>query len=200
MGHPSVTPHSRVQATPYAGTALEHSHAVTMRTSGSAASPTRQDFSGSSRPIARFGFDELYPTGPRTAQRTSHEFPFAFPGAVEITPIGELYCAAGILDSHGRVSNRSALKYLAWDAGQRIGFDGDDQVIVIRCSRRSRWSVGRSGYLFIPAALRHRCNLDPGVRVLLAASQDNDLLVVLPPAVVAAALWAYRPQTWHKPA
>ncbi|MFX0577109.1 AbrB/MazE/SpoVT family DNA-binding domain-containing protein [Nocardia nepalensis] len=202
MGDLAATPHSCVRTTPDAGNAPIHFDASAMRTNTSATSPARQTFSRPSRPVFRLGFDELFPTGTRRGAPGRHdgrEVPFAFPGVVEATPIGELFCAAGTIDDHGRVSDRSALKHLAWYAGQALGFEGDDQFVVVRWLRQGRWSVGRSGYLLIPAAFRHRCNLDPGDRVLLAASRDNDLLVVVPPAVMAAALWAYRPQTWQKP-
>ncbi|WP_157107698.1 AbrB/MazE/SpoVT family DNA-binding domain-containing protein [Nocardia amikacinitolerans] len=119
---------------------------------------------------------------------------------VSDTPIGQLHCAAGTIDDHGRLSDRSALKHLGWLAGQRISFQGDHQFIVAQPARHARWSIGRTGYLFIPAAFRHRCNINPGDRVMIAAAPAHDLLLVMPAAVVAAVLWAYRPEVWLKPA
>ncbi|MET8776971.1 hypothetical protein ABZV58_18370 [Nocardia sp. NPDC004654] len=149
---------------------------------------------------APVAFDELFAAAPRrTGPHRFAGIPFAFPGSVTDTPIGQLHCAAGTIDDHGRLSDRSALKHLGWLVGQQISFQGDHQFIIAQPELHARWSIGRTGYLFIPAAFRHPCNISPADRVMIAAAPAHDILLVIPSAVVAAVLWAYRPEVWQKP-
>ncbi|WP_433678834.1 hypothetical protein [Nocardia sp. CA-119907] len=142
-----------------------------------------------------FGFDQLYGSSNRVAEPL--EIPFAFPGIAD-NPIGALHCATTTIDDHGRLSDRSTLKALKWTAGQNVSFDGDHRMVIARCVRQSRWTVGRNGYLRLPAASRHRCNLNPGDRALIAADLTRDIAVILPIPVVAAALWNYLPEPWQR--
>jgi hypothetical protein len=48
-------------------------------------------------------------------------------------------------------------------------------------------------YVVIPAALRHRCGLEPGDRILLAAFPGQDALAAYSFAVVDQALRAHVP-------
>ncbi len=95
-------------------------------------------------------------------RREGHQIPFAFPGVVEATPIGELYCAAGTIDDHGRVSDRSALKHLTWDAGQALGFDGDDQFTAARRVDRAARRCGRSVGKMVGVALAGEVGIGKG--------------------------------------
>ncbi len=124
--------------------------------------------------------------------------PFAFPGPTN-SPLSGLHCAGATIDDHGRLSNRSTVRALGWEPGQHVVFGGDHRMIVVGCARRSRWSVSRSGYLRVPAASRHRCNVNPGDRFLVAADTDRDLLAVVPSAVLGAALWAHLSDIWRLP-
>lgn len=54
--------------------------------------------------------------------------------------------------------------------------------------RHGDCQVTGQGYLRLPAALRHRCGLVAGDRVLLAADVDRCRLVIYPPAVLDQAL------------
>lgn len=143
---------------------------------------------------ANLQFDQLYRASNRLAE--SLDVPFAFPGVID-NPIGALHCASTTINDHGRLSDRSSLKALGWAPGQFVSFHGDHRVVVARCARQSRWAVGRTGYLRIPSANRHRCNLNPGDRALIAADLTRDILVVLPIAIVATALWNYLPDPWQ---
>lgn len=143
---------------------------------------------------ASLQFNELYRASSRLTE--SLDVPFAFPGVID-NPIGALHCASTTINDHGRLSDRSSLKALRWAPGQFVSFDGDHRIVVARCARQSRWAVGRAGYLRIPSANRHRCNLNPGDRALIAADLSRDILVVLPIAVVATALWNYLSDAWQ---
>lgn len=124
--------------------------------------------------------------------------PFAFPGPID-SPLSDLHCAGATIDDHGRLSNRSTVRALGWEPGQHVVFGGDHRMIVVGCARQSRSSVSRTGYLRVPAASRHRCNVNPGDRFLLAADTDRDLLAVVPSAVLGAALWAHLSDIWRLP-
>lgn len=149
--------------------------------------------SGTARP-AGLGFEELYPV--RQQRRTeSPSIPFAFPGIVENTVT--LRCVTTTIDDHGRISDRSTLKALEWAPGQAVSFDGDHRTVAVHRTRQSHWTIGRTGYLRIPAANRNVCGLAPADRILIAADPVRDMLVVLPIPVVAAALQTYLPDLWQ---
>jgi bifunctional DNA-binding transcriptional regulator/antitoxin component of YhaV-PrlF toxin-antitoxin module len=57
---------------------------------------------------------------------------------------------------------------------------------IIRPREHGTFHVTGQGHLRIPAALRHRCGLEPGDRVLLAADPRQRQLVAYPPAALDA--------------
>lgn len=144
---------------------------------------------------AAIGFLGLFET--TKAPVGSTEIPFAFPDAVKPTPLGGIHCATGRIDDHGRVSERSAVRALKWAPGQHLTFASDGLSIRVRPADDGRWTVGRAGYLTLPAEYRHSCNLVPGDQVFITATPEHQLLVAMPMPVLAAALWNYRPQMWE---
>lgn len=142
------------------------------------------------------GFDDLFVSAARPS--SSAGFPFLLPPSLGITPIGELHCSTATVDGHGRLSDRSAIKVIGWGPGQCVSIEVDECFVVVTPARASRWAVRSDGYLRLPAAVRHSCNLSTGDRVLIAAASAHDRLLVYPTSVVAAALWAYRPVIWRR--
>jgi hypothetical protein len=122
--------------------------------------------------------------------------PFEFPRSVMPARLGQICCATGKIDDHGRISDRSAVRALKWASGQHLCYESDGLSILVRPTGDSRWAIGRAGYLKLPAEYRNVCNLVTGDQVVIIAMPDHEQLVVLPVAVVAAALWSYRPKMW----
>ena len=76
----------------------------------------------------------------------------------------------GRIDASGRVADRAITAALGWRGGDRLTLTAEAGVVIARRDPGGLVTVPAKPYLVIPAALRHRCGLRPGDRVLLAAS------------------------------
>lgn len=141
------------------------------------------------------GFDDMFEAIKEPASFA--ELPFAFPDLAEPNPFGRVDCTTAQIDDHGRLSNRSTVRALRWSAGQHVSFQSDGSFILVRQVEQSRWTVGRGGYLRLPAEYRNMCSLTTGNQAFLAAAPAYQLMLVVPIPLVAAALWRYRPEMWE---
>ena len=85
-----------------------------------------------------------------------------------------------------QLADRSIMRALGWSAGLRLDIDETRGLLVIRPQDSGEFQVTGQGHLRIPAPLRHRCGLETGDRVLLAADPRQGQLVVYPPAALDA--------------
>jgi hypothetical protein len=92
------------------------------------------------------------------------------------------------VDDRGRVADRVVLRSLGWAAGLRLGIHETAGVLAVTADPDGGYRITNQGNLRLPAALRHRCGLAPGDRVLLAADADRSRLVIYPPAALDHAL------------
>ncbi|MGY2116555.1 hypothetical protein ACW9HR_21840 [Nocardia gipuzkoensis] len=141
------------------------------------------------------GFDDLYCGGPRSVDFPG--IPFDYPTTVIETPVGVAHCATATIDQRGRVSDRSAIRKLDWHPGQPVTIGHQDHLAIVDPSDEGRWAVGATGYIHLPADIRHACGMQPGDRLLLLASLSHQRLVVYTTPVVAAALSQFRPNPWN---
>ncbi|WP_157224161.1 hypothetical protein [Nocardia paucivorans] len=121
---------------------------------------------------------------------------FAFPATTEVGAAGNLRFAATTIDGRGRLAARSVIRALGWTVGLPLSTTVEGDVVTVRRSREGR-PLQQHGFLFLAADIRNRCRLYAGDRVFLAASVDDELLVMYPPRALAAALWSYRPEVWR---
>ena len=91
-------------------------------------------------------------------------------------------------DDRGRVADLFVMRALGWRAGLRLTINETGGVLTVRTDPHGDYQVTGQGYLRLPAALRHRCALAAGDRVLLAADPDRSRLAVYPPAALDHAL------------
>jgi AbrB family looped-hinge helix DNA binding protein len=99
----------------------------------------------------------------------------------------------GRIDASGRVADRVTIAALGWRGGDRLTVTAEAGVMIARRDPGGMVTVPSRPYVVIPAALRRRCGLRPGDRVLLAAFPDRDVLAVYSFAVVDQALRAHSP-------
>jgi hypothetical protein len=92
------------------------------------------------------------------------------------------------VDGRGRVADRVVMRALGWRAGLRLVIDESGGVLTVHADPDGAYQVTGQGYLRLPAALRHRCALVAGDRVLLAADADRSRLTIYPPAALDLAL------------
>jgi hypothetical protein len=92
------------------------------------------------------------------------------------------------------VVDRVALRALGWPAGHRLSVHEAGGTLTITPDPAGDHQVTGQGFLRLSAALRYRCGLTPGDRVILAADPDRSCLAIYSPAALDAAL-AHLPTT-----
>jgi len=104
------------------------------------------------------------------------------------------------LDDRGRVADRVVMRALGWSAGRRLGIHETAGVLTVLTDPNGSYQVTSQGHLRLPAPLRHRCGLEAGDRVLLAADPDRSRLVIYPPAALDTLLPQSTARTGGEPA
>jgi len=97
----------------------------------------------------------------------------------------------GRIDASGRVADRITIAALGWQGGDRLTLTADGGVMIARRDPHGMVTVPARSYIVIPAALRRRCGLRAGDRVLLAAVPSEDMLAAFSCAVVDQAIRAH---------
>jgi bifunctional DNA-binding transcriptional regulator/antitoxin component of YhaV-PrlF toxin-antitoxin module len=97
----------------------------------------------------------------------------------------------GRIDASGRVADRAITSALGWQPGDRLTVTAAAGVVIARRDPAGMVTMPAKAYVAIPAALRRRCGLRPGDRVLLAVLPGQDALAAYPFAVVDQALRAH---------
>ena len=114
-------------------------------------------------------------------RRTPHGLPI--PALRDGAREAGIYCVITPADRDGRLAARSALTFLGWSAGQAVELAiGPGPIVVARTGRDVR--VNPRGHLRLPLAVRRRCRIATGDRVLLVANQQRGELLVIPMAVL----------------
>jgi AbrB family looped-hinge helix DNA binding protein len=99
----------------------------------------------------------------------------------------------GRIDASGRVADRAIISALGWRGGDRLTLTAEAGVMVARRDPDGVVTVPARPYIVIPAAVRRRCGLRAGDRVLLAAVPADDTLAAYSFAVVDQAMRAHGP-------
>ena len=97
----------------------------------------------------------------------------------------------GRIDASGRVADRVTIAALGWRGGDRLIVTAEAGVMIARRDPGGMVTVPGRAYVAIPAALRRRCGMEPGDRVLLAAVPAEDTLTAYSLAVVNQAIRAH---------
>jgi len=76
------------------------------------------------------------------------------------------------------------MQALGWTAGLRLDIGEKAGVLTVLTSPDGAYQVTNQGHLRLPAPLRHKCGLQAGDRVLLAADPDRSRLAIYLPAAL----------------
>jgi hypothetical protein len=106
---------------------------------------------------------------------------------------GDVLYGFGRIDSSGRVADRAVTSVLGWRAGDRLTLTAAAGVVVARRDPGGLVTMPAKPYVAIPAAVRRRCRLEPGDRILLAVFPGEDMLAAYSFAVVDQAMRAHAP-------
>ena len=121
---------------------------------------------------------------------TIRRLPVAAAPQVRAVPDDVVY-GFGRIDESGRVADRAMTSALGWRPGDRLTLTASAGMIIARRDPGGMVTLPAKPYIVIPAALRRRCGLRPGDRVLLAVFPARDTLAAYPLAVVDQALRAH---------
>jgi len=123
------------------------------------------------------------------AAGTGRRLPVAVVPAPLAVPDDVLY-GFGRIDAAGRVADRAVISALGWRCGDRLTLTAEAGMVAARRDPAGMTAMTAKPYIVIPAALRRRCGLEPGDRVLLAAVPGEDTLTAYSLAVVDRAIRA----------
>ncbi|MGW3282695.1 AbrB/MazE/SpoVT family DNA-binding domain-containing protein [Nocardia rhamnosiphila] len=132
-------------------------------------------------------YSEPTPTAPVSDSLVTE---FAFPDTFDDNARSDLHCSMTAMDNRGRLAARATVRHLNWPSGQTVSMGLKDGVIMIRRAPRGH-QLPASGFVVLPSRIRNRCGLYPGDRVLVVASPSVEILAVLPPRILAAAVLAH---------
>lgn len=112
-----------------------------------------------------------------TAARTASRVPLP---ELSIAPIPARWrYAINRVDASGRLTDKSTLRLLGWEPGERCTMTPQsNRAMVIRRDPDGLIELPDRARIRIPASLRKRCGIRNGDRVLLAASEPDDVLVI----------------------
>ena len=143
------------------------------------------------QPLAPVIPSSAVPAGRRRARAVgSRPLPLARPEPVP-SVLEDVTYGIGRIDASGRIADRAVTTALGWNGGDRLTLTADSGVVTARRDPGGMITLPNRAYIAIPAALRRRCGLEPGDRVLLAAALEDDTLTAYPLAVVDQAIRAF---------
>jgi hypothetical protein len=143
------------------------------------------------QPLAPVIPSSAVPAGRQRAKSAAcRPLPLARPVPVPSAP-DEVVYGIGRIDSSGRIADRAVIDALGWQGGDWLTLTVDAGVVTARRDPGGMVTLPARPYIAIPAALRRRCGLLPGDRVLLAAMPGAGILTAYPLAVVDQAIRAY---------
>ncbi|QYN33657.1 AbrB/MazE/SpoVT family DNA-binding domain-containing protein [Pseudonocardia sp. DSM 110487] len=89
-----------------------------------------------------------------------------------------------VLDRGGRIADRATVAALGWTPGTRLRVHIAHTHLTLHAAIDGPLAVKDHRFLWLPAATRHRVDLRPGDRVLLAAEPRRQTLAIYPPAAL----------------
>ena len=138
------------------------------------------------QPLAPVIPSSVVPAGRQRASSAGRPLPLARRAAVP--PVLE-----DVVYGIGRISasDRTVTSALGWSGGDRLTLIADAGVVTARREPGGMITLPARAYIAIPAALRRRCGLRAGDRVLLAAAPSAGTLTAYSLAVVDQAIRAH---------
>lgn len=144
-----------------------------------------------SLPPARNAVGVRRPAQPSTGEDLQPSPALPIPALVDTAGGDGICCVVTPVDRDGRLADRSVLAFMGWFAGQAVAFVNEPDLIVVAWTNGSG-RVDRRGHLRLPLAVRRRCGIVTGDRVLVAANRQRSELLVIPMAALDAMIVLYR--------
>jgi hypothetical protein len=97
----------------------------------------------------------------------------------------------GRVDSSGRVSDRSVIRALGWQPGDRLAISVVSGTVLVSPDPRGVFSMTAKPYVVLSAAVRTQAGIRVGDPVLLAALPQRAVLVAYSPTALDGLLADY---------
>lgn len=110
--------------------------------------------------------------------RSTSTRPMSLAGLAPEARAASMVAAIASVDGRGRIAERSVVRALGWQAGQRLQFRPLQQAVLVRPDSQGLFTVTGQGYVRLPAPVRHWCLFSAGERVLVAARPEHGVLLV----------------------
>ena len=142
------------------------------------------------RPLAPVIPSSAVPAAQQRARSAAgRSLPLARVAPVPSPPENMVY-GIGRIDASGRIADQSVITAMGWRGGDLLTLTADAGVVTARRDPGGMVTLPARAYIAIPAALRLRCGLEPGDRVLLAGAPADETLTAYSLAVVHEAIRA----------
>lgn len=92
--------------------------------------------------------------------------------------ISSIYYCITVVDSRGRLADRSALYVMQWSAAQPIDFAVGSETVIITGKKSSVWRITKQGHLRLPPNIRYALGISASDRLVVAADKHAGKLVV----------------------
>jgi hypothetical protein len=125
--------------------------------------------------------------GADAGRRTARPLPLPSCDGCPPLPHNVVY-GMGRLDRSGRIAEHTISTTLAWQPGDRLTVTTGQHSAELHRDPHGLLAVTSRAYLPLPAAARQRLGIEPGQRVLLAATAATDHLTIYPLATLHHAL------------
>jgi hypothetical protein len=110
-------------------------------------------------------------------------------------PASSLYCAVTPIDDRGRLADRSPIRAMKWQPGQRLTLSVTQGMAMAAPQPNGAECITSHGYLRLPARIRHVCRIAPGDRLLIAAMPESRSVVVYTMPLLESLL-IHHPSAW----
>lgn len=97
---------------------------------------------------------------------------------VERRRIPSIYYCITVVDSRGRLADRSALHAMRWPAAQMVDFAVGSGAVAVTGGGSSGWKITKQGHLRLPPDIRHMLGIAARDRLIVAADKHARMLVV----------------------
>lgn len=88
------------------------------------------------------------------------------------------YYSITVIDSHGRLASRSALRFMGWTAAQMVDFAVGSGTVEVAIGESSGERITRQGHLRLSPSIRRSVGIADKDRLILAADKRTGILVV----------------------
>ncbi|MFC4951085.1 hypothetical protein [Pseudonocardia sp. GCM10023141] len=86
-------------------------------------------------------------------------------------------CVVTPPDRAGRIADRSLCRHMGWNQQTGIRFEVRGRFVIVTADG-SAPAITTQGHLRVPLAIRRRCRIDAGTRLLIVAWRENGTVVI----------------------